>query len=281
MAAIGGIQGITWQQAEAQLGISEIREKNGTVFRVAQRIIDEAAVGLPVVGLPELVAQMTTTVFGAEAFEVLELLGIEMNEVPPLPDDIQQTLYSPCSLYPGYMVGETHRLLLIPGPQEGKFTTFNQLMDWVIIPAGVHLFGEENPLRCVGWPEAIQELGNAQLPPAHWVLVPVGPNGNKGIFPETKSLSYDDQVQKIHQQNNQYEVSSFQDLALAYFFLRARGEDIFSCESDEIGRTSDVAGTQRWRVGLRSDGLSGLFILPEYNFVRKFSGAGALLKLRP
>lgn len=64
------------------------------------------------------------TFFGKEDWGKI---GIKVKDAPPLPSDIKQIYRSPCPVWPGKTVGETHMLVLIPKMLGDKPITMNRL----------------------------------------------------------------------------------------------------------------------------------------------------------
>lgn len=103
----------------------------------------------------------------------------DIGKEPPLPENIYQILKTPCSIFSGKYVAQTHMLVLIPEKIEEKDYTLNGLEELVKKPKQ----GGKMQFRFFH-PKVAAEYGNAPSGKSHWALMP------KDILPESRSKGY-------------------------------------------------------------------------------------------
>jgi len=157
--------------------------------------------------------------FGKEMWE--KYLG-DIEAEPPLPPNIHEILQSPCPFFPGKKVIDTHLLTLIPKTVKGKPLTLNSLGGLMKHPQQ----GQATQYSYY-WEEIKREHGNTASTFSYWVML------TKDVIPESRSKSYDAQVQllKTYCQKAQvaYEVPSLLETATSLFleYLRT-GSRLYS-----------------------------------------------------
>jgi hypothetical protein len=140
--------------------------------------------------------------------------------IPPLSRNFCQTLDSPCPIYEGKKVRETHILMLILQ----EFRSLNHLEKNILKPYAEIHHRNENPLRFNHFDEnARQEYGDAPFKPTHWVLMP------KKILPGSRCESSQEQIKMIKELNAKapitYEIISLQDVVSAFFLHQVATEE--------------------------------------------------------
>jgi tetratricopeptide (TPR) repeat protein len=125
-------------------------------------------------------------------------VGVE----PPLPSNIEEILNSPCPIWPGKTVHETHILVLVPQTVNNQSLTLKFLGELVRKP----LQGKAIKYRSV-------ELGDYKDPAApasHWTLI------TRDLLPTSRDKPYEEQ-QKIVQSYPDYQVPKILDATTAMF----------------------------------------------------------------
>ena len=102
--------------------------------------------------------------FGAEDW--FQYLG-KIEEAPPLPVNIIDTLNGPCPFWPGKQVRDTHLLVLIPATVNDKPLSLNLLEELIQHPQGGGHTAKYN-----NYGQRVQEQFGAQFPTrSYWVLM--------------------------------------------------------------------------------------------------------------
>ena len=145
-------------------------------------------------------------------------IGVE----PPLPNNINQILNSPCPIWPDKKVHETHMLTLIPSHINGKQLTLESLGELVKSPRGGGHATKYNSWNPWGNEKAHAEKN-------YWVLM------TRDIIPDSRSKSYSDQcqlVQEIAQKSSQpYDVPHLIEAAVSIFMEHvSTGERLYGLE---------------------------------------------------
>lgn len=123
-------------------------------------------------------------------------IGIE----PPLPPNIDQILNSPCPIWSGKKIADTHLLTLIPQTVNGQPLTLKHLGDLIQQP--LQGFATEFS-RCVRG-----EYINEPAPASHWTLL------SRDLIPGSHSESYF-ALQQLVQQYPGYEVPNIFDATVS------------------------------------------------------------------
>ena len=83
----------------------------------------------------------TITFFGKEDWAKV---GIYVKDAPPVPPNLKQIYTSPCPIWPGKTIGETHMVVLVPKMLGDKPTTINRLKKlgekYFSDPLGYHIY---------------------------------------------------------------------------------------------------------------------------------------------
>lgn len=103
---------------------------------------------------------------------------------PPLPKNIYEILKSPCPVFEGKQIGQTHMLVLIPISINQVGLSLNHLGNIVQNPK------EGNETELGGYDEIFQEHGKKRMA-SHWVLM------TKEILPGSKFQNYENQMKRI------------------------------------------------------------------------------------
>jgi hypothetical protein len=206
---------------------------------------------MPVLSQAPIKLTLPAIAFGKEMWA--KYLG-DVDEEPPLPPDIDKILQSPCPFFPGKKVEETHLLTLIPKTVNGKPLSLNSLEELVKHPKQ----GQATKYSEY-WDEIKKQHGNTSPSSSYWVLL------TKDVTPESRSKSYDAQVQllKTYCQKAQvsYEVPHLLETATSLFleYLRT-GNRLYSISPMTYTRCQErVSSYPTWPlvVGLfAADGLS-------------------------
>ena len=126
---------------------------------------------VPLAG-PELVRSL---VFGAEKWE--SYFG-EVGAEPPLPSDIAAILTSPCPIWPGKTVGETHKLVLVPQTVDGIPLTLDLMGELIQRPR------QGQATKYNYYPDYLKEALRSTSSPAHWILM------MKDVIPASRCQTY-------------------------------------------------------------------------------------------
>jgi hypothetical protein len=121
--------------------------------------------------------------FGKELWA--KFLG-DVGEEPPLPEDIDKIMKSPCPFFNGKRVEETHLLTLIPKTVNGKPLTLNSLEELMNHPKK----GQATQHRYY-WDDIKKEYGSQSPTKSCWVLM------TRNVIPESRNKDYDAQTQLL------------------------------------------------------------------------------------
>jgi len=142
--------------------------------------------------------------FGKEQWEAY--IG-DVGEEPPLPKDIVQILKSPCPIWKGKTVVQTHSLMLIPATVNGKPLTLKSLGEFVKSP-------KQGNATKYGFfsPAVLQEHGDTSKEKSYWVLIP------NDVLPESRGKNLDVQIDLVDKLGNdtgvEYELSTALEVAV-------------------------------------------------------------------
>ncbi len=145
-------------------------------------------------------------VFGKKQWETY--FG-EIGKEPPLPKDIYEILNSPCPIFLGKKVRETHMLVLIPETVNGKPLNLTTLEELVKAPKEGHATQYSDDISG----EILNdEHANQATAKSHWALMTMD------VIPESRNKSYSDQHDLITELAKQtginYEVPNVLDVAI-------------------------------------------------------------------
>ncbi|WP_194848190.1 DUF294 nucleotidyltransferase-like domain-containing protein [Candidatus Neptunochlamydia vexilliferae] len=109
-----------------------------------------------------------------------------VGQVPPLPPNIEEILNSPCPIWSGKKLRETHLLTLIPQTVNGTPLTLKTLQTLIEKPKGN---GHATKYRYY-YPTLKKDLGDKEVPDSYWILMShdIIPNSRKKRYSDQKSL---------------------------------------------------------------------------------------------
>ena len=109
----------------------------------------------------------------------------DIGDEPSLPNDIEETLNSPCPFSGGesVKVKDTHMLVLVPATIDGQQVTLNRLQELMQHPKQ----GHKTNYRFYDSSWTKDEHGNTPVGRSHWVLM------TRDVIPESRRKSYDNQ----------------------------------------------------------------------------------------
>lgn len=149
----------------------------------------------------QITIDVSTFAFGARDWnKYFGDVGVE----PPLPADIAEILKSPCPIYPGKRIEETHTLVLVPATINGKPLTLDSLGELIQQPQNE---GKASKYSFY-WHDAKKQIGQTPAPAAHWVLM------TTDILPNSRSKSYEAQVAEVKKYSG-YEIPRALEAAVA------------------------------------------------------------------
>jgi NLR family CARD domain-containing protein 3 len=187
---------------------------------------------------------------------------------PPLPPDIEEILKSPCPIFPGKRIEETHTLALVPATVNGKPLTLDSLGELIKHPKNG---GKVTNYRF--YSEFIKkEIGQLPAPASHWVLM------TTDVLPNTRKKTYGDLLSEVYKYTG-YEVPKALEAAVAILTGYVKtGLRWFSDSPYTYTRCQEeVEGCQVTLGGLGSSGLN----IGTYSVVGfENCGVGALRKFR-
>jgi WD40 repeat protein len=139
----------------------------------------------------------------------------DVDDVPPLPPDIDKILQSPCPFWPDKKVGETHLLTLIPKKVNGKPLTLNYLSS--LIPK----HGKAMQYSWY-WDEIKKEYGEKPLQNSYWALM------TRDVIPGSRGKRYNDQARLLKELSQKakvpYEVPHLLEAVTCIFMEYLRTE---------------------------------------------------------
>ena len=156
----------------------------------------------PVILVPQAPAfQLPALAFGVRDWN--RYFG-DVGAEPPLPADINDFLESPCPIFPGKKIKDTHTLALVPATVNGKPLTLDSLGELIQRPQN----GGNATKYAYYWESAKKQLGQTPAPASHWVLM------TTDVLPNTRNKKYDAQVAEVSKYRD-YEVPSILEAAVA------------------------------------------------------------------
>ncbi|MBI3211651.1 MAG: hypothetical protein HYZ47_03075 [Simkania negevensis] len=148
----------------------------------------------------------------------------DIGEEPPLPSDIGTILHSPCPIWSGKQVRETHLLVLVPATVNGKLLTLESLEELVKKPKK----GNATQYRdfCPGRNEKICVEKNT------WMLL------TRDVLPGSRKQPYDKQVALVGELTKKakvsYAVPRLIEVATSLFMQHVRSGERLYNDSPEI-----------------------------------------------
>ena len=199
----------------------------------------KAGVGLNIEKLKELMG--AENVFGPEAYK--EVFGVDVGQVPELPENLEAILQEDCPFTKGKRVAETHQLVLVPEKLNGKDFTIMDLRGRANEKNGSS-FRDEN------WYNKKDFANRASEEGSHWSLV------YKELLPNSKGKGMTDKGQldelaKYPDYETTPAIDQIVDLELD--FLRNGNRR----HKEEYGRLDDRS-SNGYRVYVGGFGSSGL-----------------------
>ena len=191
-------------------------------------------------GEAELVRSLA---FGAEKWEsYFGEVGVE----PPLPPDIAAILMSPCPLWPGKTVGETHKLVLVPQTVNGALLTLDLLEQLIQRP----IKGKTTKYRHY-WHNLKKEHGSTSCS-SHWILM------TKDVIPGSRSQVYTAQQAQVAALLGGYQVPRLLEAAVCVLIEHVEtGTRFFSDNPWTYNRCQErVDGYQTVVGGFAATGLN-------------------------
>lgn len=178
--------------AQAMLGKpgekKELKMISSGVVEIGERVGDSLAPVIKNAIDPSEAPAIPQVAFGAADWNTY--FG-DVGENPPLPNNIQEILQSPCPFWPDKKVEETHFLCLIPKTVNGIPLTLNSLEDFVKSP----LQGIPTGYRT--YASRVQtEHGSEPLEKSYWVLM------TKDVLPNSRNKPYDVQRTLVESNSN-------------------------------------------------------------------------------
>jgi hypothetical protein len=174
-------------------------------------------------------------------------VGVE----PLLPPDIGDILASPCPIYSGKTIGETHMLVLIPETIKGKPLTLKSFGNLIRRPKEGH---KTQYGKCRN--RVIDQHGDTKVSNSHWVLM------TKDVIPNTQNKSYEEQcevLQTLSQKAKaEYEVPRLLDATVAILMhYVSKGERLYPHDPWTYTRCQEsIEGSQTAVGGFFPEGLS-------------------------
>ncbi len=206
-------------------------------------------------------------VFGKKQWETY--FG-EIGKEPPLPKDIYEILNSPCPIFLGKKVRETHMLVLIPETVNGKPLNLTTLGELVKVPKEGHATQYRNILDEI----LNDEHANQATTQPHWVLMTMD------VIPESRNESYLDQhdliTELVKQTGINYEVPNVLDEVICIFMHHiGDGKRLFADKPWTYTRCQE--NVQSYQIIVGGFSLAGLDV-NSLNFVSGLIGVAALRK---
>ena len=163
----------------------------------------------------------------------------DVGEVPPLPEDIIQTLNSPCPWFEGKKLFETHMLVLIPATVKGNPLTLNSIGELVKSPKMGHL----TEYRYI-WKDLKDEHGDTAIGESYWVLM------TKDVLEGSRGKTREEQLALAASQTG-YQAPTLREAIFSIFMRYVSNEErLFSddpftwtcCQEEPIGGNQIVVG---------------------------------------
>lgn len=144
-----------------------------------------------------------------------KMLGTLPEKLPPLPENIAEIMGSPCSIYPGKKIEETHVLALIP-EESGSLNQFASKISKIY---------RENTLQFEYSRDEIREkYADTPFSPTHWVLM------TKDVLPKSKGMAFEDQLTQlsplVRKSGMRYQVPTLQQSLVAIMTHRIATREI-------------------------------------------------------
>ena len=169
----------------------------------------------------------------------------EVGEEPPLPENLEQILKSPCPYWEGKQIKDTHMLTLIPATVNGKELTLERLGELVKTPKAGHAG------HYTAWYPRGNEKAKADRP--YWALM------TKDVIPETRTKIYDKQRKLL---KAGYEAPKLIEAAVSIFMAYvSEKEELYKEESLTYTRCQETASGADWQMAVGGSAGGGLDVL--------------------
>ncbi|MBF5058757.1 putative nucleotidyltransferase substrate binding domain-containing protein [Candidatus Neptunochlamydia vexilliferae] len=177
-----------------------------------------------------------------------------VGEVPPLPLNIEEILNSPCSIWSGKKVKETHLLTLIPKTVNGKSLTLNALQALIEKP-----LGGGHATKCRTYIAYVEELGDQGVLYSHWLLM------SHDVIPDSRNKKYNDQkslVKALSQKSQKpYTLPKALEAAVTILMEHARsGKRLYSGSPLTYTRCQEKVNNNKWPAAIGGFAASGLCV---------------------
>ncbi|NGX38695.1 MAG: hypothetical protein KR126chlam1_00005 [Chlamydiae bacterium] len=233
-------------QREREMAAEQERLKEKIRVIDAQKI--EQTAKLPERALPEIA-------FGKASWE--QYFG-DVGEEPPLPDNIEEILKSPCPFWEGKKVEDTHLLVLIPKTVDRIPLSLDLLEGLITRPLeGGHRtqYGHYDK-------DVEKELGNEEVvSPSYWVLI------TNDVLPDSRNKSYKDQGALIDSHKKRigisYEIPQTLEAAVSISMHHVRsGEKLYKSNPHTLVRCRELVRIDKYPVAIGSFDENGIVFVP-------------------
>jgi hypothetical protein len=185
-------------------------------------------------------------VFGPKEWFIY--FGMRLKNVPRLPPDISEILYSPCLFWLGKKVHETHLLILVPQTVNGQPLTLKILGELVKKP--LTGFATQYKFFYFG------EYTDLAAPPSHWVFL------TRDVIEGSRKKSYQDQQTLLSQKGHgAYVVPTILDATVCIFMEYVRSGTRLYSDSPWTYTRSQEKYNDEWQLcvgGFALDAPGGL-----------------------
>jgi hypothetical protein len=193
-----------------------------------------------------------------------------VENIPPLPANIEEILNSPCPFWLEQKVRETHFLCLIPKTVNGKALTLNNLQKLVKSPK------QGTPTKYRDFTSDVRkEHGSTPVDQSHWVLM------TKDVIPGSLNKKYDEQKALVDKEPN-YQLPPVLEAATVIFMHTYKtGGYIYT--DNKLGpqytytRCLEKVEGGKWAVVAGCLSAAGLSVVRD-RFASSFSGVGGFRK---
>ncbi len=211
--------------------------------------------------------------FGPEQWE--RYFGA-VDERPPLPDGIDDVLQSPCPIWQGRTVAQTHKLFLVPTTVGGAPANLSVLGELIQRPR------EGHPAKYLYYSSYVRtELGFASAGAPHWCLM------TTDVIPGTRSKDYKDQRRAMDELSDRigirYQLPTTLQAALCILTHYVETEERIFAKNDaerswSFTRCQEQISSDKWAVAVGGFEEKGLLLYrsPDFMFDRHFAGTAGV-----
>ena len=199
----------------------------------------------------------------------------DIGQEPPLPNNIQQILSSPCPFWPNKKVEETHMLVLIPVNVNGKPLTVKSLGKLVKAPK------QGNASKYSYFDLGKYKAKDLPVPKSYWVLM------TRDVLEGTRSISYAEQTKIVagfrQKTGIHYEVPRVLEATVCIFMIHAStGTKLYGDSPFTYTRCQEVY-REGWQLVAGDFAAAGLDVYDGYRYYsyidRSYIGVGGVRKL--